>query len=313
MAPSLATSALLALSLVSRALAFDDISIPTTVKAGEDVHVTLENDLYLGSDSTDAKYSNFRVFLGSATDGYSYPIALCWLVDNSAIDVTDLTVQIPASVGSSSSYYSLIVTSTNRSEDPDVGYTSFEQDSNAFTLSGGSGISIEQYLDKYSEWPIAFYDAVPCSAYDCARSCNDEHRPDEILEVADYEATYRCVAACPGVDYPSWESYAASLEDYYTDYDNYYDSASASTDAPATTKTYSTTLTFSTSSTPTQTTPSSAAAATASTTPTQVSAASTPSATVASQTTSGAITRAVIPGYALLAAFLASVMAVATL
>ncbi|RDW77781.1 hypothetical protein BP6252_05834 [Coleophoma cylindrospora] len=210
MAPSLRHLAALALATLSRVSAFDDISIASHVVAGQDAHVFFQNDISLGSDSFDAQYTNYRVYLSISPPGWgSNPC--CWLVNSSAIDVVDLKVQIPASVGPSASNYSIVAMEFITDSELYGSYTSGFEYSRDFTLTGGTGVWSAYETSPSGPFALGDADNIPCSAYECARNCNQQFYPanlgdDPNTYESAYESTYKCVAACPGVTYLSWDA-----------------------------------------------------------------------------------------------------------
>jgi hypothetical protein len=199
---------IIALALISAplTLAFEEIDVNSTVIAGTDTTVRIANDLSRGPQSFDGMFDSYRVYLSLAPPGWGSEPA-CYLVNTSAINVTSLNIQIPASVGpsdSSSQGYSIVTIEFNQDPNAESGPSGFEY-SNTFDFIGGTG--------KWSDYELAGYitagiDYVPCSAYDCARQCSQKYYPDNVSSQSPsaYEPTYNCIAACPGVSYPPFDS-----------------------------------------------------------------------------------------------------------
>ncbi|RDW61621.1 hypothetical protein BP5796_11513 [Coleophoma crateriformis] len=210
MASSLRHIATIALVTLSRVSAFNGISISSPVVAGQDAHVMIQNDISMGSSSFDAQFTNYRVYLSISPPGWgSNPC--CWLVNSSTIDVTDLTVQIPASVGPSASNYSIVAMEFAPDSSSYGIYASGFDYSRDFTLTGGTGVWSAYETNQSAPLSLGDADSIPCSAYECARNCNQQFYPanlgdDPSTYESAYKSTYKCVAACPGVTYPSWES-----------------------------------------------------------------------------------------------------------
>jgi hypothetical protein len=196
-----------ALALVNLPLsrAFEEIDTKPTVTAGQDTTIQIVNDLSSGSQSYDAQFDSYRVYLSLAPPGWG-PAPACYLVNSSAINVTSQTVQIPASVGPSdpsSQDYSIATMEFN--QDPNAGGPSGIQYSNVFDFVGGTGNWSDYELAGYL---VGDYDYIPCSAYDCARQCSQKYYPNNVdsYSISAYKPTYECIAACPGVSYPPFQS-----------------------------------------------------------------------------------------------------------
>ena len=190
------------LAIYASVRAFEDIRIPSTVTADEETTVTISNDLDEGSDSFDAGFEKYRLYLSTSPPGWGWGPA-CYLVNSSAIDVTSLKVTIPASVVPDGT--DLMVTTMEFNDDPSLDGPSGFEYSNEFTLEGGTGAWGEAEVNGTT---LGNPDRIPCTALKCARDCTDKYYPEnmqeENLDTA-VKDTYECVAACPGVDYPSWE------------------------------------------------------------------------------------------------------------
>ncbi|OHE93851.1 hypothetical protein CORC01_10872 [Colletotrichum orchidophilum] len=188
---------------VSRVSAFDSISIPTTVKADTDVEVTIQNDIASGSKSFDAGFTNYNLYLATTPPGWGTG-PVCVLVNGTKIDVTSVTVKIPADAIPDGSDYKITAMELNSDPNKD-GPSGFEY-SNDFTFSGGTGVWSKTELAGSS---LGDQDHIPCTAYACARKCNDEYFDERNTTSQDpnvYKNTYECVAACPGTTFPSWDS-----------------------------------------------------------------------------------------------------------
>ena len=217
--PSTLYLAALALSSISTSLAFDDISIASTVQAGTDVPVTITNDIsssssssssssLRGSDSFDAGFTSFRVYLSISPPGTGYGPS-CYLINSTSISTETVTVNIPASVGPSGpddSPYAIVTAEFNDDPSAPSSLSSFEY-SNDFVLEGGTGVWTDYEKDQMS---VGDPDNLPCTAYDCARQCSQKYYPqnsqDQLTDTMEgYRSTYECQAACPGVTYQSWD------------------------------------------------------------------------------------------------------------
>jgi hypothetical protein len=202
---SLLTVIALALFNAPLTLAFEEINVNDTVSAGKDTTIQIVNDLSRGPQSFDGMFDSYRVYLSLTPPGWGSGPA-CYLVNSSAINVTSLTVQIPASVGPSdysSQGYSIATMEFNQDLYANNGSSGFQY-SNNFDFVGGTG--------KWSEYELAGFvvgnfDWIPCSAYNCARQCSQKYYPDNVNSnsIDTYKTTYDCLTACPGVSAPSWD------------------------------------------------------------------------------------------------------------
>ena len=305
---SLASTSI-ALSFVSPILAFNSISIPETVQAGTNTDVTITNDLTSGPRSFDAQFTNYNLYLSvSAPNWGQNPV--CLLFNGSDIHSTSLTVKIPASVGPDASNYSLVTVEYNTDVYSDNGLSGYEY-SNDFALTGATGVWSAYETDPRGPQSLGDPDSIPCSAYDCARQCNQKYYPADFDQSntaayeAAYEASYKCVAACPGVTYPSWDSVVAPWtddgddddgddeeEDDDDDEDDDAYSAASSTIPGAAMSTSFNFISSSTSSPPSSA-PATKATATSSPSTTTVSPTSSPTASISvtTQTASSAVSR----------------------
>lgn len=310
-------SASLILSFTKYVLAFNEITIQETVQAGTNVEVTITTDFDAGPDySFDAEFTKYNVYLSVSPPNWgSNPV--CLLINGSDIHTTSVTVQIPASVGPNASNYS-IVTAEYNTNIYSNGPSGFEY-SNDFTLTGGTGAWSEYETDPRGPMSLGDEDCIPCSAYDCARQCNQKYYPANFdqsntgLYEEAYEATYKCVAACPGVAYPSWDSMVAPWtdsgdvgygdddddEDDSDDYDDddddddeYDDGYSAASSTITGAAASSTDFVLSTSSATASQPPSTTSATSSASMTTSLSTSSTASTSVTPQSTSAAVSRA---------------------
>ncbi|TDZ67625.1 putative transcriptional regulatory protein [Colletotrichum trifolii] len=85
-------------------------------------------------------------------------------------------------------------------------YTSY------FTLEGSTAEWTQSEMD--GQFEIGSWSNMPCSAMGCTRNCMQAHYGDRSHETVcekDWEATWNCVAGCPGVTFPSWQSHVEEL------------------------------------------------------------------------------------------------------
>ncbi|EFQ36447.1 hypothetical protein CGRA01v4_10430 [Colletotrichum graminicola] len=187
----------------SSAVAFDRISIQSTVKADTEVEVTIRNDIADGASSFDAGFTNYNVYLATTPPGWGTG-PVCLLANGTKIDVTSVKVKIPADAVPDSA--DLMITTMEWNSDPTKDGPSGFEYSNEFTFSGGAGEWSKTELAGHS---LGEMDMLPCSAYACARKCNDQYFEERDTTSDDlnvYKNTYECVAACPGTTFPSWDS-----------------------------------------------------------------------------------------------------------
>ena len=201
--------AVLLLYSSSSALAFQSIDTPSSVDAGTDFQVTINNDL--GSpESIDASFEDYRIYLSiispNSTHERSSGVPACYLVNSTSVGVTNVTIQIPASVGpSGAKTYAIAAMEFDAN-----GTLSEFVYSPAFVLTGGSGGWTQLELDGRM---VGNADSIPCSAYDCSRQCSQKFYNETIdaRAIEDYHNTYNCWVSCQGTTYKSW----ASTEEQY--------------------------------------------------------------------------------------------------
>lgn len=203
MRPTFVQAIALALSSIPFTVAFDKLSFPLTAAANTDVKLHITNDLSSGSSSFDAMFDSFRTYLSISAPGWGSGPS-CYLINSSAIATTDITFQIPASVGPDASSYSIVTMEFNQDPYAD-GPSGFEYSSD-FTFTGGTGAWTAAELAGQD---VGDPDNVPCSAYDCARNCTQTFFPANVNNTDAYKSTYECTAACPGVTYISWDDLVA--------------------------------------------------------------------------------------------------------
>lgn len=185
--------------------AFRQISIPSVVHANQTVQLSISNDLS-SSSSFDGQYTSFRVYLAiiapSSSNSLNPANPSCYLINSSSITTSALNLTIPSSVGPDGTAYHIATLeySTVRPHPPPP--SSYEL-SPIFTLyNTTSSWSPADLAGAYPPFP----DLLPCDAYDCARQCLASGFPQNVNGTeAGFADTYRCMAACPGVDYPSWK------------------------------------------------------------------------------------------------------------
>ncbi|GKT63393.1 LOW QUALITY PROTEIN: DUF953 domain protein [Colletotrichum tofieldiae] len=184
-------------------MAFGRISIQFAVNADTEVEVTIRNDIADGTRSFDAGFTNYNLYLATTPPGWGTG-PVCLLANGTKIDVTSVKVKIPADAIPDSA--DLMITAMEWNSDPKKDGPSGFQYSNQFIFSGGTAEWGKTELDGSS---LGDMDRIPCSAYACARKCNDKYFDERNKTSEDpsvYRNTYECVAACPGTTFPSWDS-----------------------------------------------------------------------------------------------------------
>lgn len=244
------------LSSVSKAVAVLAVGIPlvhalsqfpSEVTAGKPTTLTL-NPVVGGSGSSDTAYRVSLIItppVDSSSSSSDDDQPACWLVNSTDIDVDTLSITIPADIGPSGPYYTIAVTYLTADGDEDFMFTDGD-----FDLEGGTA-----QWSPAEKLGTAFGDdtVIPCTSYNCVRNCTLVVDFDNLPNItpaaaeAQTKSAYECMAACPGVNIPSWnETYGP--EAFGTD-DS--DSSSSSASAPASAPT--STLASSASSTPAST------------------------------------------------------------
>lgn len=192
-------------SCIQLTTAFRAISIPSVVNANQTVQLTISNDLSSGLGSYDAQFTTFRVYLAiiapTSSDIPNTVQPSCYLVNATPITASVVNLTIPTSVGPDGTSYHIgtLEYSTHHNPPPPSSYSY----SSTFTLYNTT--SSWSPADLNGDYP-PFPDLLPCTSYDCARQCLSSSFPQNINGTeAGFQATYECMAACPGATYPSWE------------------------------------------------------------------------------------------------------------
>jgi hypothetical protein len=199
------TTALLFAGGLHLSTAFLSISIPSIVNANQTVQLTISNDLSAGSGSFDAQFTTFRIYLAIIAPSSSpkIPQPSCYLVNATSISTTSVNLTIPETVGPDGTAYHIATLeySTHSHPPPPSSY----EYTPIFTLYNTTSSWSPADLD--GDFP-PFPDLLPCTAYDCARQClASSNFPANVNGTeAGFATTYNCMAACPNVTYPSWES-----------------------------------------------------------------------------------------------------------
>lgn len=145
-----AKAMVLASSFLGIALAFQELKVPTTIRANTNFDLTLASDTSISRSTSDARSTNFRVYLSTTLDNSP----LCILAESASVSETTLTLQIPASAGSSDGTgYSICAQKLDTSG---KSCRSSPKCSNGFAFTGGLGdsiharkrLSVDEGLDK---------------------------------------------------------------------------------------------------------------------------------------------------------------------
>ncbi|RDL31101.1 uncharacterized protein BP5553_09890 [Venustampulla echinocandica] len=155
---------------------------PSAITAGTDVQVVLEPNVAYAKAS---KAVDYRLYLSAGAAHYVLS-PLCFLSPHLPINETTTTINIPKDVGPDGSTYRI-----------QAWYAQTFEWSDYITLTGST-------LANWSAVePIGMklWDAVPCSAMNCFRQCNEKNH------AAHKEGTWwtntilcSCLRKCPGVD-----------------------------------------------------------------------------------------------------------------
>jgi hypothetical protein len=208
MHPTLVTITALLLSSFPCIAAIGSLNAPSSVKAGTDFVVSVNPDPEQLA-SSDTHFTEYRVYLAISPPGdIKWTLEpVCYLINSSAISITEFTVQIPASVGPSGPGFYAIATQEfgARGDDSDITY------SDTFSFTGGTGKWTQYELeDDMDNDP----DSTPCSAYGCSKQCSQKFYSEtrNATTIEDFHNTYSCWLACPGTTYKSWDHL---LEQYW--------------------------------------------------------------------------------------------------
>ncbi|VUC30989.1 unnamed protein product [Clonostachys rosea] len=210
-----ASTALVVLAAAIPALAFEKVSIPSNIKANTDFEVKITNDLSNGSNSVDAAYSNFNVYLATAPPSSSGLMPTCLLSKGNKIDTTSVKVSIPADLFPSDATFAITTLELKQNKDKSSGSSGYKY-SDQFSLEGATGS-----WGKAEKGGLSFIDGdtAPCSSYACARKCDDQYYDDlkknqQSQDVNAYKSLYKlayeCITKCPGVSMRSPDSIGSS-------------------------------------------------------------------------------------------------------
>ncbi|RFU35721.1 hypothetical protein B7463_g571, partial [Scytalidium lignicola] len=272
------TAAVLAVGL-PLAHAFDYVRFPLEVTAGKGTTLTVVNDIADGSESFDAGFDSYRVYLATTPPGWGTG-PVCYLVNSTTIDTTTLTITIPADVGPSGSFYSISTMEFNQDPYKD-GPSGFEY-SGTFDLEGGKG---EWSSSELAGFGLGDMDSVPCTAYNCIRQCNNGIDPTSD-DKAIYKKVYECMLNCPGVSLPSWDELNSDDDSDFSSSSSSDDYGIASQSVSSSSGSSPTTLSTSKASAPATTSGTTTATASSSSSPSPSRASQSVSASVATNATS---------------------------
>ncbi|KAK3066979.1 hypothetical protein LTR53_016416, partial [Teratosphaeriaceae sp. CCFEE 6253] len=163
--------------LAAAAQALTGIAVPATVAADAEFQATFQNG---NSDS-------YRVYLAASLAGANGPA--CYLRNSTSLS-SPISLTIPASVGPSADYYSIAIADLSTGEGATY--------SNHFNFTGGTG-NYTKYEDQLGGAPFWSADALPCSAYACARQCAQAGYPGDLTDSSAYDTMQACILRCPGV------------------------------------------------------------------------------------------------------------------
>jgi len=197
--------------LATAAHAFDSISVPANVTAGQPFTLTTT------TNDTDSSYTSYRVYLDTTPPGYEggpsckpfsspahfpplHPLptnpTTGYLKNTTSISTTSLNLTIPADLGPPGTFYSL------STRELPLNTTDTLTTSAPFTLSNATG-NWSAYEDALKGAPLWPADALPCAAYACARACAMRDYPGDLDGgEAAHEAMAACILDCPGVTVP---------------------------------------------------------------------------------------------------------------
>jgi hypothetical protein len=215
MQPTFITITALLLASFQFAIAIDSLNAPSSVRAGTEFKVSVNP----GPEHSDVDFTEFRVYLAIKPPGeIEWSLTrVCYLINSSAIGITDFIVQIPATVGPSGpNFYAVATKEFNaRGDSSDTAY------SETFAFTEATGEWTQYELD---DWIDNDADSTPCSAYACSKQCSQKFHSETVnaTTMEAYHNTYNCWLSCPGTTYKSWDY---MLEQYWS-----YGNSSASSD-----------------------------------------------------------------------------------
>lgn len=203
---SLTRFGLAACALFIGVKAIDTITVPDVITADTPFTLTVT--------PKDDTSGNYRIYLDTTPPGYAGGQSCMasntlnpqrprqqtnkrqtgYLKNSTSTDITAVNLTIPANFGPSGSFYSI---STRDLSDPDADASYVF--SNAFNLTGATG-NYSDYENELNGAPLWDANALPCTAYDCARTCAQDSYPQDLEAGSNAAATMRkCILACPGV------------------------------------------------------------------------------------------------------------------
>ncbi|KAF1350737.1 hypothetical protein BDV97DRAFT_397737 [Delphinella strobiligena] len=187
----------IAACLATAATAFESISVPTDITAGEDFTLTVT------TNNSDSAYTSYRVYLDTTPPGYTGGPS-CYLYNTTSTNTTTLQLNIPPAFGPDGTFYSIAT-----KEFPSAtGYTL----SNSFNLTGATG-NWSTYEDSLNGTPLWPADDLPCSSYECARTCAMASYPKDLnYDSSAHTKMSSCIMTCPGVGASDYTTSSTATE-----------------------------------------------------------------------------------------------------
>ncbi|KAL9095657.1 MAG: hypothetical protein Q9165_002089 [Trypethelium subeluteriae] len=178
---------------------------------------SITGDIPASVTYSDADSSTYKVYLAATVPGYpqgpSCTLVPCpfpmshrrsihtdpiktptgYLLNSTTLPPSGLNITIPASVGPSApNYYSIALAPSSSSSSGPISYSA------QFDFLGGTG-TISDYEKHLGGAPLWYASQLPCTAYNCARTCAQEGYPDDLHGDGAYTLMNACIEACPGV------------------------------------------------------------------------------------------------------------------
>jgi len=188
---------------VPLAAALEDIKVPDKVYANKAFDVEVDNDLWRGTHSADARFDSYRTFLVINTTG-SYE-EQCYLQSSTSISSITVTVQIPADVGVTGDFYRIGAQPFN--QDP---RNNKKDDTSTGLLLQSKSFHLEATNDGWAPDTVFvdYANYVPCTSYNGVRKCIQFHYPSNASNPSDpcnLRTSYDCFSKCTECLFPSWE------------------------------------------------------------------------------------------------------------
>ncbi|KAF4964378.1 hypothetical protein FSARC_7677 [Fusarium sarcochroum] len=149
-------------TLTTNVHAYESISIPSNITAGEETEFQLNMGYDLDDEDNKDIYG-YRVYLAETPPGWGTG-PVCWLAYQVPLSQKTVNVSIPADVAPDKTKIRISVSPLRKGSKRGSGYSY----SNRAFLYGGNGTWSQRQKDG---WQMGDADEVTCEAYGCVRDC----------------------------------------------------------------------------------------------------------------------------------------------